>query len=325
MTDGAEEDILEGELLTFVTDGDGRRLDVWLAEATGFSRSRIQGLMAFGHVEIDGLAAMPKMRPEAGRRVVVQLPPPVPAEPEPEDIPLDVVYEDSDVILVNKQAGLVVHPAPGHERGTLVNALLFHCHDLKGIGGTMRPGIVHRLDMDTTGLIVAAKNEESLLNLQTQFQEGRTSKIYLALVHGVPERRVETIHTYIGRHPTNRKRMAVDPPSGGKEAVTRYTVERDFGRTALLRVRIETGRTHQIRVHLSHIGHPIVGDQAYGSRQLDRQIESCPARQMLHAAEFSFNHPRTGRRMEFSAPPPQDMAELISSLASAENLKEGKL
>lgn len=304
---------LEGERLSFVADGDGRRLDVWLAERADMSRSRVQSLICDGRVELDGVRAQAKAKPLQGQGIVVTLPPPAPAEPEPEDIPLDVVYEDEDVIVVNKPAGLVVHPAPGHDRGTLVNALLFHCHDLRGIGGVMRPGIVHRLDMDTTGLIVACKNEASLNSLAAQFQSGRTAKEYLALVHGDPGRMSGTVRSTIGRDPSDRKRMAADPPSG-KSAVTHYTVAERFERTTLLRVRIETGRTHQIRVHLSHIGLPIVGDMLYGRRSLDAMIPDCPKRQMLHATKFAFDHPRDGRRMEFSVPPPADMAGLVAKL-----------
>ena len=305
----------EGETMSFVTDGDGRRLDVWLAERSGLSRSRIQSLIDDGRVELDGVRAQARTKPQEGRTVIVTLPPPAPAEPEPEDIPLDIVYEDEDVIVINKPAGLVVHPAPGHDRGTLVNALLFHCHDLRGIGGVMRPGIVHRLDMDTTGLIVACKNEASLNCLAAQFQSGRTSKEYLALVHGDPGRISDTIRSTIGRDPYDRKRMAADPPSG-KSAVTHYRVEEHLGRTTLLRVRIETGRTHQIRVHMAHIGLPIVGDMLYGKRSLDGQLPDCPRRQMLHAAEFAFDHPRDGRRMIFSAPVPTDMAGMIERCRS---------
>ena len=313
----AEDEIEEsGDILDFVADGDGARLDAWLAaRCPELSRSRIQALIGEGCVTVDGAPAAAKARPRAGQRILVAVPPPLPADPEPEDIPLDVVYEDADIILVNKPAGLVVHPAPGHYTGTLVNALLFHCADLRGIGGTARPGIVHRLDKDTTGLLVVAKHEQALANLAAQFQNGRTRKVYLALVHGVPPRESGTIRTTIGRHPTDRKRMAADPPRG-KPAVTHYQIEKRLGPATLLRVRIETGRTHQIRVHLSHIGLPIVGDPVYGNRALDRKIPDCPTRQMLHAAEFSFDHPRDGRPLSFAAPPPADMAALLARLAA---------
>lgn len=309
------EEFDEGEVLTFVADGDGARLDAWLAKrcAPDLSRSRIQSLIEDGNITVDGEKASSKSKPKTGQKIEIVLPPPLPAEPEPENIPINVVYEDEDIILVNKQADLVVHPAPGHNTGTLVNALLFHCKDLRGIGGSMRPGIVHRLDKDTTGLLVVAKHEQALNNLAAQFQSGRTSKVYMALVHGCPDRESGTIKTTIGRHPTDRKRMAVNPPRG-KEAVTHYKVEKHFETTTLLRVKIDTGRTHQIRVHMAHIGHPIVGDQVYGNHGLDRKIPECPQRQMLHATEFSFDHPRDGRRMEFAAPLPSDMASLIAKL-----------
>ncbi len=310
-----EDEVEEVDVREFVSDGDGARLDAWLAArcAPELSRSRIQALIGDGLVTVDGETVSAKTRPKAGQLIALELPPPLPAEPEPEDIPLDIVHEDSDIILVNKPAGLVVHPAPGHPSGTLVNALLFHCADLRGIGGAARPGIVHRLDKDTTGLLVVAKHAEALNSLAAQFQSGRTEKVYLALVHGCPSALSGTIRTTIGRHPTDRKRMAANPPRG-KPAVTHYRVEERFGETTLLRVRIETGRTHQIRVHMAHIGLPIVGDPLYGNRALDRRIPNCPARQMLHAAEFSFDHPRDGRRMSFSAPPPADMSALLAAM-----------
>ena len=310
-----EEEIEEADVREFVSDGDGARLDAWLAArcAPGLSRSRIQALIQEGLVTVDGEPASAKARLKAGQRISLELPPPLPAEPEPEDIPLDIVYEDADIILVNKPAGLVVHPAPGHPSGTLVNALLCHCADLRGIGGTARPGIVHRLDKDTTGLLVIAKDAEALNSLAAQFLSGRTAKIYFALIHGCPQAESGTIRTTIGRHPTDRKRMAANPPRG-KPAVTHYKVEERFGAATLLRVRIETGRTHQIRVHMAHVGLPSVGDPLYGNRALDRRIPECPARQMLHAAEFSFDHPRDGRRMSFSAPIPTDMAVLLEAL-----------
>ena len=307
-----EEEIEEGDVLDFVSDGDGTRLDAWLAArcAPELSRSRIQGLIRDGNVTVDGEPASAKAHLEAGKHILIVLPPPLPAEPEPEDIPINVIYEDGDIIVVNKPAGLVVHPAPGHPTGTLVNALLFHCADLGSIGGTLRPGIVHRLDKDTTGLLVVAKHEQALRSLADQFQTGRTCKVYMALVHGSPQRESGTVSTTIGRHPTDRKRMAADPPRG-KPAVSHYKIEERLGPVTLLRVRIETGRTHQIRVHMSHIGLPIVGDPVYGNRVLDRAIRDCPVRQMLHAAEFSFDHPRDGRRLSFSAPLPQDMESLL--------------
>ncbi len=322
--DAVEEPLLDdaegegGEVLSFVADGDGARLDAWLAKrcAPDLSRSRIQALIADGKVTLDGAPALAKSRPVAGQAIQLTLPPPEPAEPQPEDIPLDIVYEDADLLVVDKPAGLVVHPAPGHAGGTLVNAVLFHCHDLQGIGGTLRPGIVHRLDKDTTGLMVVAKHERALNALAAEFQDGRTRKVYLALVHGVPDALQGVVKTTIGRHPTDRKRMAANPPNG-KPAVSRWEVAERLGPCTLLRVHIETGRTHQIRVHMAFLGHPVVGDPVYGNHGLDRKLPGCPARQMLHAAEFSFDHPRDGRRMEFRRDPPPDMEALVRRLREA--------
>ena len=296
--------------LTF--DGSSGRLDAWLAaQAKDLSRTRIQSLLDQGAVTACGETLTAKSRPKAGTVIEIVLPDPEPAEPQPEDIPLDILYEDASIIAINKPAGLVVHPAPGHSGGTLVNALLFHCHDLAGVGGVARPGIVHRLDMDTTGVLVVAKTEKALNDLAAQFQSHTTAKRYLALVHGRPARRSGTIRGAIGRHPRDRKKMCFDPPSGGKDAVTHWSVARQFDALALLDVRIETGRTHQIRVHLSHEGMPIVGDPLYGSAQLDRRIPNCPRRQMLHAAEFSFRHPETGETITLRAELPADFKELL--------------
>lgn len=302
-----------GETIRLLFDGSEGRLDAWLAaHVEALSRSRIQALMANGAITAQGAPLSSKSKLADGAEIEIALPDPAPAEPVPEDIPLDILYEDDSVIVVNKPAGMVVHPAPGHDSETLVNALLFHCDNLKGVGGVARPGIVHRLDMDTTGILVVAKDEASLNNLAAQFQSHTTEKTYFALVHGAPGPLSGKIEGAIGRHPTDRKKMAFDPPRGGKPAVTHWSIEKKLTQTTLLRVRIETGRTHQIRVHLSHVGLPIVGDQLYGKRQLDAKIPDCPPRQMLHAAEFSFDHPATGKRMTFSAPLPKDFKELLA-------------
>lgn len=315
--DAAEEpDFLEPEVRTFISDANGVRLDAWLAAqcAPEFSRSRIQALIAEGLVCVDGAAVSAKTKLKAGQEIAMEIPPAVPADPQPEDIPLEIVYEDSDIAVINKQADLVVHPAPGHPSGTLVNAILFHCgKELTGIGGTIRPGIVHRLDKDTTGLIVVAKNEQALNNLAAQFKNGRTSKTYLTLVHGAPPASSGTVKTTIGRHPTDRKKMAANPPRG-KEAVSHYTVVKRFKSTSLVRVRIETGRTHQIRVHMAFLGCPVVGDPLYGKGALDRRIPGSPERQLLHAAEFSFDHPSSGKRIELKADMPPDMRLIIAAI-----------
>lgn len=302
-----------GETITLVTDGSGARLDAWLAAkcAPALSRSRIKALLEEGNVLAGGAVPQPKAKLPQGVTVEIRIPPPAKAEPDAQDIPMDVLYEDGSVIVINKPPGMVVHPAPGHGAGTLVNALLFHCGDLKGVGGVERPGIVHRLDMDTSGILVAAKDEQSLNSLMEQFRSRTTEKRYAALVHGKPSSLSGTVSSLIGRHPRDRKKMAVDPPGGGKEAITHWKVDRFLGKTTLLGVKIDTGRTHQIRVHLSHLGMPIVGDQTYGKPQLDKMIENCPSRQMLHAAEFSFIHPVSGKRMHFEAPLPADFMEVL--------------
>lgn len=305
-----------GETLRLVYDGDGtvRRLDAWLASRVeSLSRSRIQSLMDAGAVTCGGQPLAARSRPAVGDEIEIVLPDPEPAVPVPQEIPLDILYEDDSVIVVNKPAGMVVHPAPGHADSTFVNALLFHCDDLSGVGGVMRPGIVHRLDMDTTGILVAAKDEQSLNSLAAQFQAHSTEKIYKALVHGVFERESGRIASSIGRHPTDRKKMAADPPRGGKPALTFWKVARRLSRTTLLEVRIETGRTHQIRVHLSSCGMPVVGDRLYGNPRLDASIPDCPARQLLHAARFSFDHPKTGKRLTFEAPLPEDFERVLSN------------
>lgn len=309
-------DLQEPDVRTFVSDGDGTRLDAWLALRCSpeFSRSRIQTFINDGNITVDGAQASAKAKLKAGQVITLEIPPPVPADPQPEDIPIEIVYEDSDIVVINKQAGLVVHPAPGHSSGTLVNAVLFHCgRELSGIGGTIRPGIVHRLDKDTTGLIVVAKTEQALNNLAEQFKTGRTSKTYFTLVHGTPPATSGTIKTTIGRHPTDRKRMSANPPRG-KPAVSHYKVEKRFSTTTLLRVRIETGRTHQIRVHMAFLGCPVVGDPVYGKPALDKRIPNCPARQLLHAAEFSFDHPASGKRIELKAEMPEDMTSVLRNL-----------
>ena len=286
------------------------RLDkVLLARHPDFSRSRIEGLVKAGFVTVNGVPAE-----KAGQKVAasdaidVTIPPPVPAVPEPEDIPLDVVYEDDDIVVVNKPAGLVVHPAPGHGAGTLVNALLHHCPNLSGIGGVARPGIVHRLDQDTSGLIVVAKSQPAMDGLVKAFASHRNvEKTYLAVCHGRPRLDAGRIENLIGRHPVDRKRMAIDERNG-KVAITNWRVRAAGVRTSLLECRIETGRTHQIRVHLASLGCPIIGDRVYGKGALDRRLDPVPARQMLHAWRLALWHPVRNERMSFEAPVPPDMA-----------------
>ena len=298
----------------------GDRLDLWLARRiTDLSRSRIQNLIIAGLVSCDGRAIKKGgARVRAGMKISVDLPEKPRQEKAllPEPIPLDVAYEDADIIVVNKPAGLVVHPACGHESGTLVNALLFRCGDLAGIGGTARPGIVHRLDKDTSGLLVAAKNDPAMAALARQFKAGRVLKEYEALIWGAPKARQGRIETLIGRNPADRKLMS-SRVNRGRRAVTNYEIIQTVGPISVVRLRIETGRTHQIRVHMAHIGHPVVGDPQYGGRRRQgaRGIEA--ARQMLHARRLGFLHPRTGLWIEFTTDLP---ADILAVLERARNL-----
>ena len=312
----------------------GGRLDQALANALGdLSRSRLKALIGAGAVSLDGAPVTePSRKVHPGQRYVVALPEPVTATPAPQAIALDILFEDADIVVLDKPAGLVVHPAPGNPDRTLVNALLAHCgaefgdSSLTGIGGVLRPGIVHRLDKDTSGVMVVAKNAVAQASLTAQFAARSIGRYYLALVHGVPRPADGRIEGNIGRSPRNRKKMAV-VARGGKHAVTHYTCERRFGPpeapvASLLRCRLETGRTHQIRVHLADIGHPIVGDPLYGRRArrpkgdagatADR-LNAFP-RQALHAATLALDHPRRPERLEFSTDLPNDFQILIDTL-----------
>ncbi len=288
------------------------RLDVWLSEQMPeLSRARIQALIKSGSILVDGKRVRAHQKIREGMDVNVDIPPAIDVDLEAEDIPLEVIYEDNDIIVVNKPAGLVVHPAPGHWSGTLVNALLFHCKDLKGIGGEMRPGIVHRLDKDTSGVLVAAKNDQAMEALQQQFKDRLVRKEYLAIVYGTPSPESGEIRTMIGRSSHDRKKMSVNPVSG-RDAITEYEVEERYDETSLVRVRIATGRTHQIRVHMAHLGHSVVGDKQYGSAKRDNVLSLKPPRQMLHAQFLALSHPSDGRMVEFEAPLWPDMLELMS-------------
>ena len=286
------------------------RLDTLLASRhPELSRARIEGLIKAGHVTVNGSPAT-----KAGQKVdesddiVLVIPPPVPAIPSPEPIPLSVIYEDDDIIAVDKPAGLVVHPAPGHFTGTLVNALLHHCPSLAGIGGVARPGIVHRLDQDTSGVMVAAKTQRAMDVLAKEFaSHANMEKTYLAVVHGTPIPNEGRIENLIGRSPYDRKKMAI-VERNGKKAITRWKMlahDPDTG-LSLVRCDIETGRTHQIRVHLASIGTPVAGDAVYGRTRLDKRLANPPARQLLHAWRLSLKHPVTRAPLVFEAPIPQD-------------------
>lgn len=293
------------------------RLDRWLAEQVAtLSRNRVQQLIAQGAVQVNGEVCDRKQALVAqGDRINISIPAAMPYELIAENIPLDILYEDEQLLLINKPAGMVVHPAPGHDTGTLVHALLFHCGDqLTGIGGMQRPGIVHRLDKNTTGVMVVAKTETALRNLQQQIQTKTAQREYLGLVNGSPKQPQGTINQPIGRHPKHRKKMAILPvDQGGREAVTHWkTVER-LGNYTLIHFQLDTGRTHQIRVHSASVGHPIVGDPDYGSgKSLGVKLPG----QALHAFRLSLTHPMTHTLITGEAPLPAKMDTLLSRLRS---------
>lgn len=299
-----------GTLLTGPEDA-GRRLDKFLAEKmSDMTRSALQKLISEGHIRIDGTVRTKSgYSLNSGQAITIDWPVPVTAKIQPQDLPLDVLFEDADLLVLNKARGMVVHPAVGNFEGTLVNALLARCNDLSGINGVIRPGIVHRLDKDTSGLMLVAKTDRAHVALASQIRDKTVSRIYLALVHGNLAKVEGTVSTNIGRHSKDRKKMAV-VAAGGKPAVTHFTVIERFQRFTLVQCRLETGRTHQIRVHMAHIGHPVVADPKYG------RIESCFAilGQALHSAQISFIHPADGKRMCFKAPLPADMERIIRQL-----------
>lgn len=299
----------------------GVRLDRWLASRLPEqSRARLQALIESGHVMLDGRPAKPSLKLKEGQRVEVAFPPPEPSSPVAEDIPIAIVHQDPCLLVIDKPAGLVVHPGAGTASGTLVNALLGQVKDLSGIGGVLRPGIVHRLDRGTSGLLVVAKDDATHRDLARQFAGRRVEKEYLALVLGLPPRAVGEIALPIGRDPVHRKKMSVRAPRG-REALTRYSVVEALDGAALLRVRLHTGRTHQIRVHLASIGHPVAGDETYGGRREppSRRAESREAlrslrRPALHAALLAFEHPATRERVCFESPLPEDISAVIERL-----------
>jgi 23S rRNA pseudouridine1911/1915/1917 synthase len=285
------------------------RLDKRILELhPDFSRSRIEGLVKSGFVTVNGaVAEKAGMKVSEEDEIVVEIPPPVPAVPEPEDIPLKIVYEDADMLVVDKAPGMVVHPAPGHFAGTLVNALLHHCPDLSGIGGVARPGIVHRLDQDTSGLIVIAKSQKAMDGLVKAFSSHKAvNKTYLAVCHGRPRLDAGRIENLIGRHPVDRKRMAI-VEKNGKVAITNWKAVKSTGSLSVLECRIETGRTHQIRVHVASIGCPVIGDKVYGKSALDKKLTPVPQRQMLHAWKLELYHPVKSEKMFFESAVPDDI------------------
>ncbi len=311
------------------------RVDRWLAgvltarvELPKISRNRLKSLILEGRVAVgDATLSDPSSPVKPGLVYRIEVPPPVAAEPEPEDLPLSVVFEDPDLIVIDKPAGLTVHPAPGQPDGTLVNALLAHCgSELSGIGGVRRPGIVHRIDKETSGLLVVAKSDAANTGLADQFAAHTVDRAYRAFCFGTPAPAAGRIEGAIGRHPSDRKRMAVRPPGRGKPAVTHYRTLEAYRGASLLECRLETGRTHQIRVHMSHIGHPLIGDPVYGRSRGARLTALSEAgqaaarafqRQALHAGVLGFTHPLSGESLRFESLMPQDMADLAEALSEA--------
>jgi len=308
--------------LIFSADGEPERLDSFISRnVPELTRSAALRLIESGHVTINGTPQKPALKLRGGETITIQIPPPVPAEPQPEDIPLEILYEDGEVVVVNKNAGMVVHPGAGNPEGTLVNALLAHCKDLSGIGGELRPGIVHRIDKDTSGIVVVAKSDRSHNALADQFKAHSIKRVYLALVYGSPKEDRGKIESIIGRHPTDRKKMS-GKARHGKNAITHWRVLARYPGMALVQLRLETGRTHQIRVHLSEAGYPLLGDEVYGGGArlpsvkdpvLKKLIKEL-GRQALHAKTLGFLHPITGEYLEFDSELPEDMAEIVAYL-----------
>lgn len=302
---------MKQELFPEIADS-GLRIDKYLSTVNEqLSRSYIQKLLKSGLVLVDGKPVKASYQVEEGEVISLDIPEAVEPEIEPEDMDLDILYEDMDVILINKPKGMVVHPAAGHYSHTLVNGLMYHCKDqLSGINGVMRPGIVHRIDMDTTGVIIACKNDMAHNSIAAQLKEHSITRRYQAIVHGVLKDDTGTIDAPIGRHPTDRKKMSINY-NHGKNAVTHYKVLKRFRQYTHVECRLETGRTHQIRVHMASIGHPLLGDEVYGPGK-------CPIAglegQTLHAGILGFIHPRTGEYMEFTAPLPEYFEKLLNTL-----------
>lgn len=305
------EDGIEAGLETVTAEAEdaGTRADVFLAAKLGVSRSNMQKLLEDGRVKRGEKITKANYKVRAGEMFVVDIPEPEPIEAVPENIPLDIIYEDDDVVVLNKARGMVVHPAPGNYTGTMVNALLYHCSNLSGINSAIRPGIVHRLDKDTSGIMIVAKNDAAHISLSQQIQSKTAVRTYLAVVRGNIKTDSGTIETQIARDKTDRKKMAV-VKEGGRDAITDYEVLERFGKYTLVRCKLRTGRTHQIRVHMEYLGYPLVGDPKYSPMKTPFGIKG----QALHSHTLEFTHPRTGERMKFEAPLPEDMHKIITRL-----------
>ncbi|MBN2539157.1 MAG: RluA family pseudouridine synthase [Deltaproteobacteria bacterium] len=317
----------DSELNFSVTPAEsGERIDIFLSRKDVFvTRSQVKRAVEKGQVLVTGIEVKPGYRLKNGDMIRVHTKEPEELDLAPEEIPLNIIYEDAHILVVNKPHGMVVHPAAGNRSGTLVNALLFHCGDLSGIGGVKRPGIVHRLDKNTSGLMVVAKSDKAHIGLAEQFKAHLVKKIYRVLVHGNMKGEEGTIDLSIGRHPVDRKKMSTSSRRG-KESLTHWSVEERYHVVTLLSVRIETGRTHQIRVHLNAIGHPVVGDAVYGNSKrtiemirntIQQVVLKKIRRQALHSSELCFSHPVTGNHMEFSSPLPDDMAQVCAELRAS--------
>lgn len=287
-----------------------KRIDSYIVDKNiNLSRTAIKRLLDEGKILVNGKKQKPSYKPEVGDIITIEIMKPKEVELKPQDIPIDIIYEDKDIIVVNKPKGMVVHPANGNPDGTLVNAILAKCKDsLSGIGGEIRPGIVHRLDKDTSGLLIIAKHDQAHINMSKQIQDRKVIKKYIALVKGVIGENTATIDMPIARSTKDRKKMAVDPK--GKEAITHYKVLQRYDKYTLLEIKIDTGRTHQIRVHMSYIGHPVVGDMQYSNGKNEFGIEG----QMLHSKYLEFDHPITGKRLKLEAPLPEYFEQVLNEL-----------
>ena len=315
MSELYDEGLGEGIELTPEALDIGKRADAYISEKTGITRSAVVRLIENGDALLSGKVFAKNYKIRLGDTFTLEIPEAEPYEAEPENIPLDIVYEDGDIVVVNKPKGMVVHPAPGNPTGTLVNALLYHCNSsLSGIGGVLRPGIVHRIDKDTEGLLVVAKNDFAHLFLANEIKEHKVSRIYYAIVHGNFKEDSGRVDAPIGRHPVDRKKMAVikDSSAKSRNAVTHWSVVERFGKYTLVRCELETGRTHQIRVHMSYIGHPLLGDNVYGGggTTFEAKHKRLISGQCLCATELRLTHPRTGEKMTFTAPMPKSFTAL---------------